>query len=344
MGALYRRWGCHLFALVLAVIFYIFYQAWVSLYLLFVVILFPFFSLAISLPAMLSTSLDLTVTPDSLLREENGTVILTASTGGRVFPLRRIECVLRRKNLLTGEVKVSRPVFRSLSKSQKWQEVFSADHCGLLTFRVERIWVYDLSGLFVRQMTPPELTVRIITPIETPPNPPPAFPNGSEGHGALTLRRGGSGEDYDLRDYRAGDALRSIHWKLTAKSDKPMVKEVLAPRQPKLALSFDLWGRASALDATFDQLVWLSRQIVTQGHPHALCWLDPESGMPQEHAVIDEMGLNDCLMLLFSAPAPQTQREDRVIPVATRRRYVDWHYHILPQNRGIKESKGGGGQ
>jgi hypothetical protein len=253
-------------------------------------------------------------------------------------PLRRMECVLKRENLLTGESKLSRPVFRGISVVQVRQERFPASHCGLLLFRVEQIVVYDLSGLFFRRIVPPEPAVCRMNPRSAPPDPAPAFPDGSEGHGAVSIRRGGGGEDYELREYRPGDALRAIHWKLAAKAEEPIVREALEPKEPRFVLSFDLWGADAELDATFDQLVWLSRRLLESGHPHELHWLDPETGMPEERRIEDKKALQDCLMLLFSAPAPR-QREENPSLLAGKRK-PDWQYHVLPQNRALEKDGG----
>jgi len=333
MGRLVLHWVRYVAYLLAAVGFYIVYEQWISFYLLLAVLLFPLFSLAVSLPAMLGTELMLETEPEWLLRGEVCTVSLTASPGGRILPLRRSECLLRRENLLTGERKVSSPVFRGVSISQVWRESFPAEHCGLLSFRAERAVVYDLSGLFFRRVPPPTPVVRMVSPLDCPPDPLPAFPNGTEGHGAPLSLRGG-GEDYELREYRAGDALRSIHWKLSAKAEEPVVREIQPPRKPRFVLSFDLRGTDAELDATFDQLVWLSRRMLLNGHSHRLCWLDPETGLPEERAVEDETALWDCVLLLFSAPVPKHQDTDgpsrSLSPWGER---PDWHYHVLPQNR-----------
>ena len=56
---------------------------------------------------------------------------------------------------------------------------------------------------------------------------------------AVTNTIGQSGEFLGLRDYRAGDALRHIHWKGWAKTGKPIVKEFEDTYFPRYGLVLD---------------------------------------------------------------------------------------------------------
>ena len=53
--------------------------------------------------------------------------------------------------------------------------------------------------------------------------------------GAMTSnRRGGNDEFYGVREYRAGDNIRSIHWRSTARRGNFMIKEMAANAPPQL--------------------------------------------------------------------------------------------------------------
>ena len=57
--------------------------------------------------------------------------------------------------------------------------------------------------------------------------------------------RSASGEDYDLRPFREGDSLRTVHWKMSAKRDELVTRELLEDRRPVPVLTFDHFGPRS---------------------------------------------------------------------------------------------------
>ena len=73
---------------------------------------------------------------------------------------------------------------------------------------------------------------------------------------------GGFSEIHDLREYRPGDSLHEIHWKLSAKTDKLIVREAEEPDLGLVVLSFDFSGTRTQLDSTLRQLLWLQRCCV----------------------------------------------------------------------------------
>ncbi|MCH5268157.1 MAG: DUF58 domain-containing protein [Lachnospiraceae bacterium] len=46
----------------------------------------------------------------------------------------------------------------------------------------------------------------------------------------------------DIREYRAGDRIRSIHWKLSAKRDELMVYEFISEQPPAVVVFLEPWG------------------------------------------------------------------------------------------------------
>ena len=102
-------------------------------------------------------------------------------------------------------------------------------------------------------------------------------------------------QDYDLREYRAGDSLRSIHWKLSSKKDELVVRETLEPRQAEVILTYDHFGTPEELDRTFDELAALSRLLLDKGRAHHIQWAAPASGQVEDRTVDGEQALT-CLL------------------------------------------------
>ena len=114
---------------------------------------------------------------------------------------------------------------------------------------------------------------------------------------------GGPGEDYDLRLYRPGDPLRSVHWKLSSKREALVVKEVLEPRRAAIVLTYDHFGPPEELDAALERLCALSRWLLARGRPHHIRWADPAGGTAGR-LVDGEEALGACLAQALSTPAP----------------------------------------
>ena len=132
---------------------------------------------------------------------------------------------------------------------------------------------------------------------------PPRIPEGAgQRPTPRNAARRGPGEDYDLREYRPGDPLRSVHWKLSSKWDQLIVKERAEAVTPLPLLTLDRFGTPGELDALLDRAAGMSRALLDAQQPHALLWLDG-AGEPQLHPVADEGEYHCMLTALLSGPA-----------------------------------------
>jgi uncharacterized protein (DUF58 family) len=95
--------------------------------------------------------------------------------------------------------------------------------------------------------------------------PPVELPGGATyriGSDANTNSIGTHGEFVGLRDYRAGDPLRLIHWKSWARTGRPIVKELEDTHYPRHALVIDNFA-GSTQDAAFEELVSVAASFAT---------------------------------------------------------------------------------
>ena len=205
-------------------------------------------------------------------------------------------------------------------------------HCGRLVCRAERAWTCDLLGLFPLPIPTGRPAAVLILPPDMEQALPERLLGGGPGGGALLPRPGGGpGEDYDLRDYRPGDPLRSVHWKLSSKRDELVVRETLEPRQTTLVLTYDHFGAPAALDQTFARLCALSRALLERGRPHHIQWASPTGGGVEGRLVDSERALLACLERAFSRPAPAEGRS--ILDTALRlpgRAGPLRHIHVTP--------------
>lgn len=288
-----------------AVLFQIFFRFYLSTFILVFILVLPVLSLLLALPGLAGSRLEIRPAGPSVVRGESAQFHISLHTASP-FPLIRPRVRLRWTNQLTGE---EGQALLFASPTKEVPLTVPADHCGRLVCRAERVWSCDLLGLFPLPVgRGPEGAVLVL---------PPALElddtqelTGGQNDGVVLRPRpgGGPGEDYDLREYRAGDPLRSVHWKLSSKLDELVVRETLEPQQAAIVVTYDHFGSPEVLDRTFAQLCALSFWLLEQERPHHIQWAAPLTGMAEGRSVDGEHALLACLELAFSTPAPQEGR------------------------------------
>lgn len=78
--------------------------------------------------------------------------------------------------------------------------------------------------------------------------------------------------DYEVREYIAGDELKSIHWKLTAKREHLMVRERLAAGREKMNVLLPLGLDKKENDRLMDALCDVCGLLLEKGYPVQIFW------------------------------------------------------------------------
>jgi uncharacterized protein (DUF58 family) len=125
--------------------------------------------------------------------------------------------------------------------------------------------------------------------------------------GALGIRhrpRRGQGLDFhQLRDYRAGDALRQIDWKATARLRRAISRDYQDERDQQIVFLLDCGrrlhakdGERSHFDAVLDAVLLAAHVAIRQGDAVGLLtfsgaprWLAPRKGAGQLHALLNAL-------------------------------------------------------
>lgn len=282
-------------------LFHITNENYLAQFLLALCVALPMLSLALSLPGMLGCRLELSAAPPALERGADGRWLASVESPGSL-PLPRLTVRLTKENLLTGQKERGRLTLSGVAR-RPVELAVPAAHCGLLELRVDRARVYDYLGLFSLRVAAPYPARMLVRPVPVHMEPP-LIP---EGLGArpspVNAARLGPGEDCDLRDYRPGDPMRSVHWKLSSKWDELIVRERADTLIPLPLLTLDRFGSPETLDRLLDRALGMSRALLAIQRPHAILWLDGD-GQPQLCAVSDEKQQVDCLHNLLGSFAP----------------------------------------
>ena len=102
-------------------------------------------------------------------------------------------------------------------------------------------------------------------------------------------------ETFAVRDYEPGDALRSIHWKLTGKYDRLMIREAGLPINESVLILFERVRRngrpstaPSVRHALGEILLSLSHRLTEMNLAHTVGWLEAENGTFIGHRIDSE--------------------------------------------------------
>lgn len=313
---MWRNRLLYLAGLAAALVFHIFYFGWYSWFVLVLALCLPWFVLLVSLPAMGRTRLRLEL-PGICQMGEAVSASLTV-TGGICCKLRlTVRCPL------TGERKVVRRTFRG---TRRRKLPLDTAHCGLLLCSTRGSRVCDYLGLFslpIRGAAEQEL---LVMPRPMPPDKLPDLTRFSAGH-RKPKPGGGFAEEHEMRDYRPGDNLRDIHWKLSAKTDRMILREAQEPIREQVLLTFDLRGPRAALDGVLSRLLWLSQWLLEHEAEHQVGWFEPETGAPVWEQIQSKEDLTPLLRRVLGSPL----KADMPSMESHRPGGVSWRYHVVPE-------------
>ena len=261
--------------------------------------------------------------PVNLRKNEDGTVELTVQNPSP-FPICLCACRIRLENQLNGEVQsmtLSCGVWPK--KTQTVRASFSSPFCGRIRLTLDAVRLYDCFGLIGVKAKTDAHTASVVQPDTFPQNLflSPSAARVEEAEDYSTERPGSDlSEIFQIRDYVPGDSPRQVHWKLSQKYGKLIVKDASLPITRSAAL---FWERteesptSTRTDAEAEIVVSLCRNLLAQSVQFTLCW--NESGQLVRHLVRDldeliallprlltakaEPGLSGAQLLLQTVPA-----------------------------------------
>lgn len=263
-----------------AVLLYIFTNTYYTLTLLILMILLPLISLGLMLACRGHLNIRLEV-PDTGEKDEAVLTYTFENTGA--MPIARILFLVELENLLAGS-KSSRWI-HGAAGSKKTLEAklrLKNSKAGSVVISTKKIRIYDAFGLFAlpKADLPDQMIViyprmgeqrvRLEKPVETT----------GDGSRYAPHRPGQDvSEIFALREYGAGDEVRKIHWKLSSKLDKMMVRDFSLPLNYSLFLLAELnFENEDMADAVLEVYLSLSRSLLESGMNHNLSWYDAGEG------------------------------------------------------------------
>lgn len=229
------------------VIFFCAYRQWLAWYTLVAVSTLPVFSLLLSLPGMLTARLR-TKLPGAVTM---GTPVMLTLGCESEMPALPWRCRVVLERPLTGEKWI-------LKKGQ----ALPTEHCGTILVDFQKAKIYDYLGLFRLPLKTPGQWVLSVRPNPVSME---SLPEAYLDLGWKPKPGGGFSENHELRLYRPGDNVQQIHWKLSGKTGKLILREPMEPARRQVLVRLELSGSPVTLDRKMGQLLWLGNQLLEKG-------------------------------------------------------------------------------
>lgn len=266
--------------------------------------LLPLFS---ALILLFCRKIDLQISlPDSAAKNERFEIKLLLRGRGSVSAMpMRVKGTA--SNLLTGEITPF--VINEFSPIHRGREAFltlECPRCGKLSVDVTQIQVYDLLGLFRKKRAAAAHASMLILPNTFEPKidlSAPDMPDIESDEYSAVRPGDDPSELFGIREYREGDLLKSIHWKLSEKYDYTVVKEMSLPVAQSILLLLDNCPteeiHPDKADCACEALLSVSQTLADLNVAHQIGWFARETSMMQMSSItsLDELSGEQALIL-----------------------------------------------
>lgn len=287
-----------------SVFYYIFHTGYFSWMLLVLTLILPAAQLLLSFYIWRTTHLALRCAAPEVGCGFAFTLLLQTTAR---LPVCKVRVKLCTHNLFTGDKAVHNVTFLPGYDTQSPVELPSKA-CGAVQCNLQKPRMLDLMGLFALPLAHSYPVMVLVRPAPIPPAPQlppqagwqtarPAQTGAKPGPGALR-------EYQDIREYRDGDLMRDVHWKLSAKQDKLIVREAGAPVSHNLQLGFLFGSGQNAVCAVLARLQALSAALLQMEMPHTLLWVGPQGEM-QMHYIDSYAAYESFLFRVLGQAMPQ---------------------------------------
>ncbi|MEL7605606.1 MAG: DUF58 domain-containing protein [Sedimentibacter saalensis] len=289
----------YLVLLLAAFFFHIFVVDYISFWILAFLLMLPLVSLLITVLAMGGATAELIINKVSIQKNESLPIQLKIHNK-HLF----LTCMCMVKLTIQNELlqqEETRLFFMTATHSgHTVEQVISSKYCGMIKCSISELKIYDALGLFsFRKETESSYFVSILPSVY------PLMAMSSKIQQDIknniisrTVKGNDPSEFMDVREYRDGDRLARIHWKLSDKYDQIMVKDFGDPISNDVLLLFDLNGNSDEkICGLLDAVYSISNFLIKNQITYEIQWYDSV----HERAVLTEIAQNNDLVSAFEA-------------------------------------------
>ncbi len=263
-----KTWVIYSVSLLSAFIFFLCYKMWVSWFCLIIILLIPLLALVMFIAASRTYRFDME-SPKSCALGDPSFIKMTIDGPAPYFAVFRVKADFTDRMAGTSQKQTIMVHDKGVTKIP-----VDTSHCGSYSCKITKLEVYDLFGFFHLTSNINKDNEYIVRPV---PSIPEVMPD-LYGFKAKNLRKAKqpNTEIYDIREYQAGDPIKTIHWKMSAKKDKLMVKEPLEEYGGHSRVLLKLVPDRDQLDLHLGQILFTSRFFIEHEISHKIRIIPPD--------------------------------------------------------------------
>ena len=297
-----KTWFLYSISLIAAFIFFLFYKMWLSWYILIALLAIPVFALIVTIAASLTVKFSI-VNPAATVKGKPAFIKLSIEGIASAFSFYKVKMITTDHMAGTQEKKVIVICDNGVTKIP-----LETDHCGAYSYKLSKLKVYDLLGFF-------HFDQNINKDIELLVKPSPEMPGympDMYGFKAKNLRKSSkpNSEIYDIRDYQLGDPVKTIHWKMSAKKDKYLVKEPLEEYGGYSRVILKMTDDRDELDLHLGQILFTSKFFIDHEVAHIIRVIPPDS-REVAFSIESNIDLERALHTILHMRIPEEASEDK---------------------------------
>ncbi len=232
---------------------------------------------------------------DRMGKAARATISLSVENTGRWLAVEKGIVWVRYENRFSGEkgkMKVRFSVDAGKRRGRRIPVVMK--HCGNVAIQVEKVKIYDYLNLFAMRVGKnfERQDVLVLPPLkdiylgrdrwyrET---------NEDSDRFSLYKKGDDPSEIFDIREFKDGDRIQRIHWKLSSKTGQYMVKEGSFPLAKAIYIFVDLCAATKHdADLLVQGIYSISMQLMEKGVPQYFIWYDNVNELIQEKLLEQE--------------------------------------------------------
>lgn len=221
------------------------------------------------------------------------------------------KAVIEITNMLTGMSELKSIAFSISGKSNKtFSDEIETKYCGRIQIELKELISEDFMGIYEKHKSFFNKTYSLVMPD--------TFPVDIEiGRGGqcdinsdeYSMYKPGSdpSETFAVREYRPGDNIKNIHWKLSEKLNEVTVRELGLPVNNSILLIIDSIkadsnrNTESLMDNIGEYVISVAQVLTNQQIPFTLSWHDTELNQMKQDEILNNNALSEHLSDVLSS-------------------------------------------
>lgn len=302
-----------------------------------VLLIAPLVGLGKNLLVRKKLQLHIDVVP-SLRKGDPGAITLSV-TNPTAFPVLRLRCPVQVENQLNGQ-RITRDLYcwAMPRRTGRWTLRLGSEYCGRIRVAVEKGKLYDCFGLVAVAVPWKEVVHTVVQPDTFPMEVSIlAAVSRTEDSPLYSQERPGADltETYQIREYVPGDSPRQIHWKLSQKLDRLIVRDPALPLEQNVLVFWERTGQSGdpeRTDAQAEVVVSLCRALADAGVPFTIGWNDTDRNLCVLHDIRDMDTLVGVIPRLLRATGSQTGISGGALLMQTGRQALCAHIVYIAES------------